>query len=143
MSYADYDTQERPRRQKSYRHREPDFYEEEVIEKKGNRERQLSLVRRRDDSVDSVEEVQRNFPPGGDGTYVQRRTKVRNEYPPRRARSERGGRYDDEGGRRKARDDRRSKARPTHSLPILTYFRPSTRLQFIFIISISSTQNPP
>ena len=124
MSYPDYDTQERPRRQKSRRHREPDFYEEEVIEKKGNRQRQLSLVRRRDDSVDSVEEVQRDFPPGGDGTYVQRRTKVRDVYPQRRARSVNGGRYDDDdystrdgGGRRRAREDRKSKQFTTSLYP--------------------------
>ncbi|KAL8931975.1 MAG: hypothetical protein Q9211_006609 [Gyalolechia sp. 1 TL-2023] len=93
MSHYDDDP---PRRRKSHRTRERDrpVYEEEVYESRGSRgagARQKALVRRpRDDDSDSVEEVHRDFPPGG-GAYVksrQRRAKSANYgddyYEPRR-----------------------------------------------------------
>lgn len=96
MSHYDDDP---PRRRKSHRTRDQDrpVYEEEVYESRGSRGagvRQKALVRRsRDDSSDSVEEVQRDFPPGG-GAYVkshrQRRAKSADYgddyYEPRRRR---------------------------------------------------------
>ena len=55
----------------------------------------MELVRRRD-SDESIEEVRRDFPPGGDGMYVQRRTTTRDRYAPRRRSPDRRSRYDDE-----------------------------------------------
>ena len=97
MSYYD---DEQPRRHRSHRHSRP-VYEEEVIEtrqsKPSRREPEhMELVRRRD-SDDSVEEVRRDFPPGGgDGMYVQRRTTTRDRYAPRTRSMDRHSRYDDE-----------------------------------------------
>ncbi|KAL9000937.1 MAG: hypothetical protein Q9188_005556 [Gyalolechia gomerana] len=81
MSHYDDDP---PRRRKSHRTRDRDrdrpAYEEEVYESRGSRgagARQKALVRRpRDDDSDSVEEVQRDFPPGG-GAYVKNRRQRR------------------------------------------------------------------
>lgn len=87
MSY-EYD--DRDRRQRSDRHREsrrnrPAYEEEEIIESRsGPRSRQTDLVRRRDDSV---EDIERDFPPGD--VYAQRRST-------RRARSDGRSRYDDD-----------------------------------------------
>ena len=99
------------RRQRSDRHRDsrrnrPAYEEEEIVEtRSGPRSsRTTDLVRRRDDSI---EDVERDFPPGD--TYVQRRST-------RRARSDGRGRFDDddyyEDTRRKSRryDDKRSKS---------------------------------
>lgn len=106
MSYDPYDNQDR--RHRSDRHRESrrtrsNYREEELL---GSRpSRHTALVPRREDSV---EEVQREFPPGAG--YGQR-------YPPgRRARSAERSRYEDDyyhdrrGGRR--HEDRRSATIP-------------------------------
>lgn len=80
-----YDDDE-PRRRSTRSRRQP-VYEEEIIEKRSTRPRQqMEMVRRRDDSSDSVEEVRRDFPPG-DGVYVKRRTTTRDKYAAPRARS--------------------------------------------------------
>ena len=91
MSYTSYDTQDRKHRSDRHRDRDsrrdrPTYREEEIVEARtGPRQpHQMDLVRRRDDSV---EEVERDFPPG-DG-YAQRRST-------RRARSDGRGRYDDD-----------------------------------------------
>lgn len=96
MSHYDDDP---PRRRKSRRDRDrdrPPAYEEDVYESRGSRggaARQKALVRRsRDDDSDSVEEVHRDFPPGG-GAYTRshrdRRPKsagYADDYEPRRRR---------------------------------------------------------
>ena len=90
MSYDPYDNQDR--RQRSDRHRESrrdrqNYADEEVIEARGGLRpsRHTALVTRREDSV---EEVQREFPPGAG--YGQRRPTAR------RARSAERSRYDDD-----------------------------------------------
>lgn len=92
MSY-EYDQQETHRRRKSERSRRdrPVYEEEEIIETRGGPPRggrTMDLARRSRDDSDSIEEIQREFPPG-EGAYVQRRTTVRDKYAsaPRRARS--------------------------------------------------------
>lgn len=104
MSYDPYDNQDR--RQRSDRHRESrrnrPTYEEETYEvRSGPRpSRHTDLVRRRDDSV---EDIEREFPPGD--PYIQRRG------PARRARSAGRDRYDDDYAdrrRNKRYDDRKS-----------------------------------
>lgn len=83
--YNEYEDQ--PRRQKSHRSRRP-VYEEEIIEQRTTRparQMPMDLVRRRDDSSDSVEEVARDFPPGGG--YQRRSKTYHDSYPPPRARS--------------------------------------------------------
>ena len=89
MSYTSYDTQDRKHRSDRHRDRDshrdrPLYREEEIVEARtGPRaSHQMDLIRRREDSV---EEVERDFPPG-DG-YVQRRST-------RRARSDGRGRYE-------------------------------------------------
>lgn len=93
-SYYEEDT--RPRRHRSTRERRRPEYVEEVYEARGPIARGsggLDLVRRRDGSVSSIEEVPRDFPPGGDA-YVKR--KVVRESGRRRARSAERGRYADD-----------------------------------------------
>lgn len=109
MSYTSYDTQDRKHRSDRHRDREsrrdrPTYREEEIVEARtGPRQsHEMDLVRRRDDSV---EEVEREFPPGG-SAYVQRRST-------RRARSDGRGRYDDDDyyddrRRSKRYDDKKS-----------------------------------
>lgn len=95
MSYYDDDP---PRRRKSRRDRDrdPPAYEDDNYESRGSRgagARQKALVRRsRDDDSDSVEEVHRDFPPGG-GAYTRshrdrrpRSAGYANDYEPRRRR---------------------------------------------------------
>lgn len=104
MSYDPYD--DRDRRQRSDRHHESrrnrsNYVEEEVVEARGGSRpsRHTALVPRREDSV---EEVQRDFPPGAG--YGRRPTG-------RRARSAERSRYDEyDDGRRGSRryDDKRS-----------------------------------
>lgn len=109
------------RRRKSERDRRSgrgtkEYVEEETYMARGtnNAPRQMSLVqRRRDDSPDSIEEVQRDFPPG-DGGYVRRKTTVRESG--RRARSASGRDtyardrdYDDGYGRRTSEYSGRSR----------------------------------
>ncbi|KAI4103911.1 MAG: hypothetical protein LQ339_004028 [Xanthoria mediterranea] len=84
MSHYDDDP---PRRRKSHRTRDRDraAYEEEVYESRGSRgagTRQNALVKRsRDDDSDSVEEIHRDFPPGG-GAYTKSRRQHRaRSYP--------------------------------------------------------------
>ena len=100
MSYDPYEDQDRKHR--SDRHREsrrnrPNYVEEDIVEaRSGPRpSRHTALVPRREDSV---EEVEREFPPGAG--YGQSRSTAR------RARSAEHGRYDDDdyyGGRRSKR----------------------------------------
>jgi len=80
MSY--YDDDRPPRRHRSRRSRPTDEYSEETYTETrgggGDRDgrRNMELVRsRRDDSVSSVEEIDRDFPPGGG--YIKRNTTVR------------------------------------------------------------------
>ncbi|MCJ1485110.1 hypothetical protein MMC06_005283 [Schaereria dolodes] len=117
MSYASYD-QEVPRRHRSHRERRsrPVYEEEEIIESRHGpprgAPRQMSLIRR-EDSDESVEEVRRDFPPPNDGTYVKRRTTVRDKYVAPRTRSVdhsyREDYHDDRkrGGRREERKSSR------------------------------------
>ena len=123
MSYTSYDNQERRQRSDRPRRDRPVYREEEIIESRtGPRpSRQTDLVRRRDDSV---EEVQRDFPPGN--TYIQRRTA-------RRARSDGRSRYDDDDRyedprrRNKRYDDRRGMAYPNERDPKLIGHRQSKK----------------
>ena len=108
MSY--YEDQDVPRRHRSHRksRRGPTTYEEEqVIESRNGRpSRQMDLIRRpRDDSTSSIEEVRRDYIPGG-GEYVQRRTTTRDKYAPR-ARS--ADRYSDDYYHEEKRSSRRDK----------------------------------
>ncbi|KAA6410907.1 MAG: hypothetical protein FRX48_05217 [Lasallia pustulata] len=115
MSY-DYNPQDAPRRHRDRpvyeeeeiiqtsnrprRHRDRPVYEEEEIIETSNRPRRggrtMDLARRSRDDSDSIEEIQREFPPG-EGAYVQRRTTVRDKYAtgPGRARSIDRGYEDD------------------------------------------------
>lgn len=87
-----------PPRHRSDRHRDrdsrrnrPDYREEEIIEARGPpaQAAQRNALIRRQASDESIEEVRRDFPPGGDAGYARRTT--------RRARSQgHGGRYDDD-----------------------------------------------
>ncbi|KAL8854544.1 MAG: hypothetical protein Q9221_000579 [Calogaya cf. arnoldii] len=85
MSHYDDDP---PRRRKSHRNRDRDrpTYEEEVYESRGSRgagtRQNNALVKRsRDDDSDSIEEVHRDFPPGG-GAYTKSRRQPRpRSYP--------------------------------------------------------------
>lgn len=87
MSYESYD--DRNYRSDRHRRNRPTYREEEVIEaRSGPRlSRHTELVRRRSDSV---EEVEREFPPGD--PYVQRRNTTNTT---RRAHSDGRGRYED------------------------------------------------
>ena len=95
MSY--YDDDRPPRRNRSTKERRPrDYTEEETYVGRGGLDPRDSrqLVRRRDDSTSSVEEITRDFAPGEGSGYVRRKTVVREGVrPARRARSV--GRYDD------------------------------------------------
>ena len=99
MSY-DYDPQDAPRRRKTERsRRDRPVYEEEIIETRNGPPRggrTTDLARRPRDDSDSIEEIQREFPPG-EGAYVRRRTTVRDKYAtgPGRARSIDRGYEDD------------------------------------------------
>lgn len=87
MSYETYD--DRNHRSDRHRRNRPAYREEEVIEaRSGPRlSRHTELVRRRSDSV---EEVEREFPPGD--PYAQRRNTTNST---RRAHSDGRGRYED------------------------------------------------
>lgn len=103
---SSYYEDDRPRRHRSTRERRrPAEFVEEVYESRGVAPRtdRLDLVRRRDSSVSSVEEVPRAFPPGD--AYVRRRT-VR-ESGGRRARSADRGRHGDDYYREEYRDSRK------------------------------------
>lgn len=92
MSYYDDD---RPRRQKSTRERSRrDDYDDATVYDQNTRD--TRIVRRRDDSVDSVEEVSRDFAPGDRGAAVYRETTVRKSgHRPIRTRSSDDRYYDD------------------------------------------------
>ena len=88
----------------------PVYEEEEIIEARRGPARDRDprdpragalVPRRRDDSESSVEEIDRNFPPRG---YSGRDK----GYPPRRAKSHGGGRYDDYDDDRSRRKRRKS-----------------------------------
>ena len=95
----DRDRKDRDRPKSSRRERPPAYEEEEIIEARRGPARDRdprdlkagALVRRPQDSdsESSVEDIHRDYIPGGDG---RRR---RGDDPPRRARSHGGGRYDD------------------------------------------------
>lgn len=104
MSYDNQDRRQRSDRNRDSRRNRPAYEEEEVVEtRSGPRSsRTTDLVRRRDDSI---EDIERAFPPGD--AYVQRRST-------RRARSDGRSRYDDddyyEDSRKSRRyDDKKSK----------------------------------
>jgi len=81
MSYTEYD--DRPRRQRSRRTREPEYVEETTYVQRGAGLPSRDLVYRPRD--DDVEDIPRDFPPPG---AEYRRTKYREkDYGPRRARS--------------------------------------------------------
>ena len=94
----------------SRRDRGPVYEETETLEARRGPARGGELIRRRHDSSESsVEEVQRNFPPGGD--YRRRK-----DYGPRRARSHGGDRYDDDYDYRSRRKDKRREPATTFLL---------------------------
>ncbi|KAH9845492.1 hapless 2-like, partial [Teratosphaeria destructans] len=89
-----YDDDE-PRRYHSTRTRprerdEPDYVREDVYIERGKGPGPRDLVYRGRD--DSVEDIPRNFPPPGRDA----RSHYADDHGPRRARSARGGRYDDD-----------------------------------------------
>lgn len=95
---SDYDDYDRaPRRGGSdrtrYRDREPEYVSETTYIQRGNGRPSNELVYR--GREDSIEDIPRDFPPP---SAEYRRTKVREDYPPRRPRSSRYGRddYDDD-----------------------------------------------
>lgn len=106
-SYYDEDP---PRKHRAHRRR-PVYEEEEIIESRSARpQRQMDLVRRRDESTSSVEEVRRDFAPPGEATKVYRRTTTRDKYSAPRTRSVEYDRYNDDdyrggGGRHSRRRD--------------------------------------
>ncbi|KIW85709.1 hypothetical protein Z517_01101 [Fonsecaea pedrosoi CBS 271.37] len=90
MSYYDDD---RPRRQKSTRERSRrDDYEDTIYD---TSTRDTRIVKRRDDSVDSIEEVSRDFAPGDRGTVYRETTVRKSGHRPVRARSSDDRYYDD------------------------------------------------
>lgn len=128
MSYASYDKDDRhdrsDRKRDSRRSRPPIYQEEEIIETRRGppRSPRQDLIRRQDS--DDVEEVQRDFPPPGEGAYVKRRSTYRDPNPPRRARSDgrrdRDSDYYGGGGRRsRGHDDRRGEESVYNYIAIL------------------------
>ena len=90
MSYYDDD---RSRRERSTRERRRDDYDDGTVYDTNTRD--TRLVKRRDDSVDSVEEVSRDFAPG-DRRAVYRETTVRKSgHRPVRPRSSDDRYFDD------------------------------------------------
>ena len=90
MSHYDDD---RPRRQRSTRERRRDDYDDTVYDQTS---RETRIVRRRDESVSSVEEVSRDSAPGDRGGAYYRETTVRKSgHRPVRARSTDDRWYDD------------------------------------------------
>ena len=92
MSEYDYDVAPRRRRSHRTRERGPEYVEETTYIQRGPGRASTDLVFR--GREDSVEDIPRDFPP----TAEYRRTKYRDEYPPRRTRSvgRRGNDYDDD-----------------------------------------------
>ena len=129
-----YQDQDVPRRHRSHRPRT--YEEEEIIESRNTRAPprnlgNMELVRRRDSSTSSIEEIRRDFAPG---EYVKRKTVVRNRYPPQRARSADRGRYNDDyygdprrsdgalgGGRSSRRYDDRYEEKRSKTLSVELY----------------------
>lgn len=95
-----------------YKRDGPVYEEEEIIEARRGPARDRDprdpragalIPRRRDDSESSIEEIDRKYPPKG---YAGGRDKG---YPPRRAKSHGGGRYDDDYDDRPRKKDKRRK----------------------------------
>lgn len=90
---SEYSYDDRPRRSTRYkeRDREPEYVSETTYIKRGSRPSTELVYREREESI---EDIPRDFPPP---SAEYRRTRVRDEYPPRRARSDRRSRgYDDD-----------------------------------------------
>ena len=108
MSYYE---DERPRRHKSTRERRKDDYDDSGYDARDSKS--TTVVRRsRDDSVSSVEEVTRDFPPGEHGGGYFRETTVRKQgHRPVGTRTKSDDYYDDRYddrssyGRRRRDDD--------------------------------------
>ena len=99
MSYYDDDRSSRRQNGRGGRTRESDYQDSNHYSSRGGRDdrdvRQTSLVRRRDNSVSSVEEIDREFAPGSG--YVRETTVRKQGTRPARARSYSGrDRYDDD-----------------------------------------------
>ncbi|KAF2255852.1 hypothetical protein BU26DRAFT_512803, partial [Trematosphaeria pertusa] len=90
---SDYTYEDRPRRHRGVREREPEYVETTYVERGGRGAPVRDLVYR-PAREDSIEDIPRDFPPPG---AEFRQTKYRESYePPRRARSARGDHYDDD-----------------------------------------------
>ena len=99
MSYYDDDRGSRRQNGRGTRTRESEYQDSNQYSSRGARDdrdvRQTSLVRRRDNSVSSVEEIDREFAPGSG--YVRETTVRKHGTRPARARSYSGrDRYDDD-----------------------------------------------
>ena len=108
MSY--YDDDNRSRRQRSTRERSRrDDYDDGTVYDSNTRD--TRIVKRRDDSVDSIEEVSRDFAPGDRGAVYRETTVRKSGHRPVRTRSSDDrwfdDRYDDrtQVSRRRGYDD--------------------------------------
>ncbi len=99
MSYESYD--DRSYRSDRHRRDRPAYREEEIVEARTGPRRHTELVRRRSDSV---EEVEREFPPGE--AYIQRRTTTRRAHSDGRGRHD-NAYYKDKQDRNRRYDDRK------------------------------------
>jgi hypothetical protein len=86
MSEYDYDSR---RGSDRTRHREPEYVSETTYIQRGSGRPSTDLVYR--GREDSIEDIPRDFPPSAE----YRRTRIRDDYPPRRA-AARGSRFDDD-----------------------------------------------
>ena len=107
MSYYE---DERVSRRKSTRDRRRDDYDDTAYDNRDSKS--SAIVRRRDDSVSSVEEVTRDFPPGERGGAYYRETTVRKQghRPVNKSRSfsddyRHDDRYEDRSSYGRRRDD--------------------------------------
>jgi hypothetical protein len=89
-SYYDDD---RSRRQRSTRERRRDDYDDSTVYDQNMRD--TRIVKRRDDSLDSVEEVSRDFAPGDRGAVYRETTVRKSGHRPIRTRSSDDRFYDD------------------------------------------------
>jgi hypothetical protein len=103
-SYYDDD---RSRRQRSTRERRRDDYDDSTVYDQNVRD--TRIVKRRDDSVDSIEEVPRDFAPGERGAVYRETTVRKSGHRPIRTRSSDDrfydDRYDDRSYTSRRRDD--------------------------------------
>lgn len=90
---SDYGYDDRPRRHRGTREREPEYVETTYVERGGRGAQVRDLVYRSRDRDDSIEDIPRDFPPPG---AEIRQTRYRESYEPRRARSANYGRGYDE-----------------------------------------------